>query len=188
MKPFLFTILSVFALANCGSDASTANDVETAGTDVTAAAETALPDAVTQPWNAATASYLELKDALVTSDYEAAKQSAAALAMAIGQADMGAMGETHDTWMAATPDVRSAAQAVVDAGSIEDARVAFSKLTPPMVAAIKQLGDGGQDLFVQHCPMIFDNAGADWVSNEREVRNPYYGDAMLKCGKVTEEL
>ena len=40
----------------------------------------------------------------------------------------------------------------------------------------------------QYCSMAFDNAGASWVATEREVRNPYFGDAMLKCGKVTEEL
>ena len=36
--------------------------------------------------------------------------------------------------------------------------------------------------------MAFDNAGADWVSDEALIRNPYFGDLMMKCGYVAEEL
>jgi membrane fusion protein, copper/silver efflux system len=43
-------------------------------------------------------------------------------------------------------------------------------------------------LYVQFCPMANNNLGAKWISTEAEIRNPYYGDAMLTCGSVVEVL
>ena len=39
-----------------------------------------------------------------------------------------------------------------------------------------------------HCPMANNGKGADWLSKENEVKNPYYGSMMLGCGKVTETI
>jgi Cu(I)/Ag(I) efflux system membrane fusion protein len=36
--------------------------------------------------------------------------------------------------------------------------------------------------------MAFDNAGADWLSNQNPIRNPYFGDEMLECGSVDDSL
>jgi hypothetical protein len=36
--------------------------------------------------------------------------------------------------------------------------------------------------------MAFNNEGAYWLSAEKEVNNPYFGDKMLHCGSVKEEL
>ncbi len=187
MKTFLCSLVALFALGSCGNNPDTPTDTELIDGEIVAR-EVPLSNAVTQAWSASTAAYLELKEALVASDLPAAQRAANQLSAAISGADMAAMGEAHDKWMKTAPSVGAAAQQIETASTIEAAREAFSALTPPMVAAIRELGDGGRDLFIQHCPMAFDNAGADWVSSEREIRNPYYGDAMLTCGKVTEEL
>ena len=187
MKTSLFAFLALLALGSCGSNVDNNTEIEHVDGEIVGR-NVPMPDAVTQAWSASTAAYLELKEVLVASDLPSAQRAAGQLSAAIGGADMAAMGGAHDTWMTTAPSVGAAAQQIETANSIEAAREAFSALTPPMVAAIKELGDGGRELFVQHCPMAFDNAGADWVSSEREIRNPYYGDAMLTCGKVTEEL
>jgi len=36
--------------------------------------------------------------------------------------------------------------------------------------------------------MAFDGKGGYWLSNSKEIRNPYFGDIMLACGEVTEVL
>jgi len=41
-------------------------------------------------------------------------------------------------------------------------------------------------VFEQMCPMAFNGKGAVWLSNSKEVRNPYFGDVMLACGVVTK--
>jgi Cu(I)/Ag(I) efflux system membrane fusion protein len=48
--------------------------------------------------------------------------------------------------------------------------------------------DMANPLFIQKCPMANSNKGAIWISNEEEIRNPYYGNAMLSCGSVTQVL
>lgn len=42
--------------------------------------------------------------------------------------------------------------------------------------------------FKQYCPMAFNNTGAYWLSNSKEIRNPYFGDKMLKCGRIDKEI
>jgi Cu(I)/Ag(I) efflux system membrane fusion protein len=49
----------------------------------------------------------------------------------------------------------------------------------------------GSNFFYQdriHCPMAFNNKGADWLQADNEIRNLYFGASMLKCGEVTEEI
>lgn len=46
----------------------------------------------------------------------------------------------------------------------------------------------GKELYWQHCPMAFEGQGANWISAEEEIRNPYFGSRMLKCGKVEEKI
>lgn len=43
-------------------------------------------------------------------------------------------------------------------------------------------------LYKQFCPMAFSNKGAYWISSSKEVLNPYFGDKMLKCGRVDAEI
>ena len=45
-----------------------------------------------------------------------------------------------------------------------------------------------ETVYLQHCPMADDNNGASWLSKEKEIRNPYFGARMLKCGSVEEVI
>ncbi len=42
--------------------------------------------------------------------------------------------------------------------------------------------------FKQYCPMAFNNTGDYWLSNSKEIRNPYFGNKMLKCGRVDKQI
>ena len=43
-------------------------------------------------------------------------------------------------------------------------------------------------IYKQYCPMAFNNRGAYWLSTSKDVLNPYFGDKMLKCGRVDAEI
>ena len=43
-------------------------------------------------------------------------------------------------------------------------------------------------IYVQHCPMADSNNGADWLSQDKEIRNPYFGESMLSCGENTKTI
>ena len=70
---------------------------------------------------------------------------------------------------------------IAAAKSIKEARVAFKTLSEKAIA----IGKGREGLHVIHCPMAF-GTGADWLQPSKDVKNPYYGKMMLKCGSVTE--
>lgn len=46
----------------------------------------------------------------------------------------------------------------------------------------------GGKVYQQHCPMAFDNTGANWLSQQPAIRNPYFGDDMLECGQNQDSV
>ena len=121
--------------------------------------------------------YLNVKDALVSSDEAATKAKAEELVTALEGAenDMNA-------------GLLVNAKGIVEAGALEDQRVHFDQLSEKMYDLVKASEDLDVDLYKQYCPMAFNNEGAFWLSGQEEVRNPYFGDAMLTCGKVEEKI
>ncbi len=84
-------------------------------------------------------------------------------------------------------EMKSMASAMADAADIEKQRALFSDLTAaiePLFA--ESLSEGS--IYKQFCPMAFEGKGGYWISDVQEIRNPYYGDKMLKCGSVVETL
>lgn len=105
---------------------------------------------------------------------------AAGSARAAGEA-VAAIGENTD---AEAEDLLRNLQGSVD---LPAARVAFCLLSESLIATLER--DGGEEraawgLFRVHCPMAFNNRGADWVQRGRDVRNPYFGSSMLTCGGI----
>lgn len=66
-------------------------------------------------------------------------------------------------------------------------RVEFESLSKIVYAVVKNSASTF-GIYKQFCPMAFDNKGAFWLSLEEKVTNPYFGDEMLNCGVVQEEL
>jgi Cu(I)/Ag(I) efflux system membrane fusion protein len=121
---------------------------------------------------AALEAYLPLAKALADDDDEAAAKAAAGM---------------RDTLDAG--DLKELASAVASAGDLKARRTAFKPLSDALIARIREDGtDAVGNAWVVHCPMAFGNTGADWLSAEPKIRNPYFGDAMLTCGTVTATL
>ena len=73
--------------------------------------------------------------------------------------------------------------------NIENQREHFVILNENLIALAMNAEQGSNTLYVQKCPMANNNnKGAIWMSLEKDIRNPYYGDAMLTCGSVIEEI
>lgn len=45
---------------------------------------------------------------------------------------------------------------------------------------------GSETWYLAHCPMAFDNKGADWLQRGEPIRNPYFGSRMFRCGEIRE--
>src|SRR5690606_12573078 len=97
-------------------------------------------------------------------------------------------GEAHQYWMQQLQALTAHAKNMTNEGDIEAQRRQFDFLSQAMIHAVKAFGSAGKVLFIQHCPMASNDQGADWISDEEEIRNPYFGDKMMKCGTVLERL
>ncbi|PKA82492.1 uncharacterized protein DUF3347 [Ulvibacter sp. MAR_2010_11] len=70
---------------------------------------------------------------------------------------------------------------------VEVQRTAFFELSAAVDSLISK-GLKSGTIYKQYCPMAFGNTGAFWLSNSRDIMNPYFGDKMLKCGRIQKEI
>jgi hypothetical protein len=119
--------------------------------------------------------YVHVKDALVASKGDEAKKGATELQKALQD-------------VSASSAATKAAAEIAASTELEVQRQAFSKLSNEMATLVK----GGKlsmgMLYLDYCPMANGNTGAYWLSNAKEIKNPYFGDKMLKCGSVKETI
>jgi hypothetical protein len=118
--------------------------------------------------------YIHLKTALVKSDVKEAKAGAAAL-----QTALSASGNQKGAGLAAK---------IAASSDLAAQRNQFDQLTAEVEGLIKKSGLKSGKIYKQYCPMAKDGNGAYWLASESEINNPYYGDDMLKCGEVKEEI
>lgn len=74
-----------------------------------------------------------------------------------------------------------------NAGDIKHQREHFIGMSENIYTLVKAFG-GGRTLYHDHCPMAQDNKGAMWISEMKEVKNPYFGAQMPNCGTVEETI
>lgn len=70
---------------------------------------------------------------------------------------------------------------------IEMQRQFFYPLSEYVFAITQKQKPDTATLYKQFCPMAFDDKGAWWISDEREIVNPYFGEEMLHCGMLQKE-
>jgi hypothetical protein len=75
-----------------------------------------------------------------------------------------------------------AAVSRIGATDIATARLAYRKLSDGMIAWLAAHPEQREGLMLVHCPMTFANEGAYWVQPRGQLRNPYEGKMMLRCG------
>lgn len=119
--------------------------------------------------------YINLSDAFINEDKIIINQ--AIMSIEVGVEDLKANDKLKQT-----------VNLLASAKGIENQRNIFSKLSNEMIARIKQSGLQKGVIYLVHCPMADSDKGANWLSNQSQIRNPYYGDKMLDCGEITDTL
>jgi membrane fusion protein, copper/silver efflux system len=77
---------------------------------------------------------------------------------------------------------------IISSDKIEDQRLAFSEFSDQFYKAVKTFGLMGKTAYYQFCPMAKNGKGAYWLSETKDILNPYYGESMLTCGETKETL
>lgn len=158
-------MLALVSFVSCKNE--TKNDKNTSNSDTVTMAELSFED---ENVGKQFQHYIHLKTALVNSDMDEAKSGAK---MLLENSEDAALNELLSK--------------ISEASDIEEQRTLFSDVTEKMTAIVDASISSGE-VYQQYCPMAFNNEGGYWLSTEEEIRNPYFGDRMLKCGKVTETI
>ncbi|MCX2741206.1 DUF3347 domain-containing protein [Pontibacter anaerobius] len=134
--------------------------------------------------------YMKLKDALVSSDAEAAKTAANQVLTVAKAMPVATISDAEQKSYAEekTEKVISSATNIAGAADLAAHRENLEQLSESVYAMAKAYGATDEKLYYQHCPMAMNDKGGYWLSSNEEIRNPYFGDKMMKCGSTEEVL
>lgn len=142
----------------------------------------------TNPLSAVYDSYFAVKDALVKTDGATASANAKNLLAAINDVKMEKLSmDVHMAWMKVMESLKKDAAQMANTDEINLQRDYFISLSKNLYEVIK-ISKEETPTYYQFCPMANDGKGANWLSKEEEIKNPYYGSQMLNCGKTVETI
>lgn len=133
--------------------------------------------------------YVSMKDAFVETDAGKVKSRSRDAIKALEDVDMTLLeGDAHMQWMDQLEGLEKNIMEINDSDEIEKQRKTFLELNNTFYRTVKTFGLNRDTVYYQYCPMADNDQGGYWFSNEEEIRNPYFGDMMLKCGEVRETI
>jgi len=86
------------------------------------------------------------------------------------------------------PQARTQLLAIADVAAklqvkdLKSARNGFGELSSGLIAYLQATQAKRNPPYQFYCPMVKKN----WLQADREIRNPYYGSSMLKCGELVQ--
>lgn len=116
--------------------------------------------------------YISVKNALVQSDNTAATDAIHTFYKAV----------KSESEFAQKANLLKATEILNAANDLKSQRAAFNDVSTAMWTVVKSAETVSQPVYYQYCPM----KKGYWLSTEKDIKNPYYGSAMLACGKVVE--
>jgi len=132
--------------------------------------------------------YITLKDALTKDDATLAQKHVKNIKAAIEKVDMLLLlGDAHNVWMKALKQINKNIAAIQNNDNIEIQRKAFGLLGKNLSTVIDMLGiktPGDKALYLEFCSMADNNKGSFWLSYDKEIFNPFFGQSMISCGEV----
>jgi len=132
--------------------------------------------------------YFSVKDALVKTDAGISSAKAAELVKAIKAVEMTKLStEEHTVWMKVMKELTANAEKIATSKDVAKQRETFVLLSKNMYELTKASKQEAP-VYYLHCPMYNNGKGANWLSKEEVVKNPYYGSKMLTCGSVQETI
>ena len=167
-------VAAIFLISSCGNKKK---EIETVTEGTTPASRQLVPNLKINEdkLNAVYEQYKSLRTALVEGDVTRAKIASNAIEAGLKEMPGGANLKFSASRITAAPDVQTQ-------------RTAFASLSGHMIALVKDAGVSNGEVYVGFCPMALDNKGASWLTEKKEVINPYFGDEMLKCGEIKETI
>jgi hypothetical protein len=135
------------------------------------------------------ANYLQMKNAFAKDNSKNAAAAGNAMAASFASFNKAALSADQvKIYNDVEDDAKEHAEHIgSNGGNIKHQREHFDMLSKDIYQLVKTFG-GGQKLYYDHCPMYNDGKGANWISETKEITNPYLGKSVPACGTVKEEL
>ena len=147
------------------------------------------PAAFKQQLNRVLDAYLALKESLVAADEKKVEDASTGMMAALLEVNDGMLtGSALDFWKEKKFFLMDHVELCKEADTMEGKRENFAFVSEAMIKAADVFGAGRQTLYVQYCPMANGNKGAYWLSEAKEIRNPYMGAQKLTCGETKDTL
>lgn len=157
-------------------------------------------DAFNTSVDSAMADYFKMKEAFVHADVATVKQFATSFVSKLDSIPMEELDKDKAaisaTAKASVADIKANITSLLSQTNITEMRKDFNVVTQMMYPAFfKTINYEGDKVYLQECPMAFDDASAVWLSKTYEVVNPYLGDnhpkykaTMINCGEVKDSI
>ncbi|GAA5224873.1 hypothetical protein GCM10025777_55040 [Membranihabitans marinus] len=133
--------------------------------------------------------YLIIKDGLVKDDVNASRSGVQLLIKTVENISLPKINnEVLLHWNKSINDIEISLQKMSTSDDLSEIRTLFEGLSSSLIYSLKVFGISEGKYLIQHCPMVNNNMGGDWLSIDTAIRNPYYGNDMLTCGENIEEI
>jgi membrane fusion protein, copper/silver efflux system len=129
--------------------------------------------------------YMNIKDVLVESNHEGAQNAAVEMLNHVTMIDKSNISNENSNMV---DKIEKNLKNIQGSNSLDEARNMFSSLSETMYEFVVNNASLSQPVYYKFCPMAMNDKGAYWLSNEKEIRNPYFGDKMMKCGEIKKEI
>lgn len=133
--------------------------------------------------------YLQLKNSLVSDNTKGASAFGKEMFDAMEKLDKSFLtADQKKIYVDIEEDAKEHAEHIGEnEGNIEHQREHFDMLSNDLYDLVKEFGSG-QVLYKDFCPMYNDKKGAIWLSESKDIKNPYLGKKMVTCGTIKEEI
>lgn len=121
--------------------------------------------------------YINIKNALVAGDGTKAKFEASAFLTLLNSPGSSSI-------QSEKPKLQESARKIAASTDLKLQREAFAGLSESMAKLAKSTGSTAPAIYIDYCPM----KKAYWLSLDKAIKNPYYGNSMLTCGNISETI
>lgn len=185
MKPFcLLPVLCLLAACG-GSEASK----PTAPAAIKTASRNS--EAFNQAFGKLMSDYYGLRDAFITENDTSivlAAKRLAADADSLHTEQASADREHLDTAATYAQGISAEIKGLLGEQTLEEKRKAFYMTGEQVYGLVQAVHYDRQVVYRDHCPMAFNDEGANWLSNTPEIRNPYFPKKMPDCGEIKDSI
>jgi hypothetical protein len=197
MKSLVFAIaISAVSLTACNNTGDQSNngskmaaDTTHASTETSKASTSSGEDTQSASINGIVSSYLQLKNALANDNGKDAASAGNAMVTSLKNFNTSSLpADKKKVYEDIQDDASEHAEHIgMNGENIKHQREHFETLSKDMYDLVKTFG-AGETLYKDFCPMYNNNKGAAWLSETKEIKNPYLGKKMTTCGEVKETI